>query len=190
MTRRFLTSITLALATSFLIGPALTAQRNSKDGAGLTVPFSTTGVNNGGTADIAGTFTITRFANQGGTLVAIGTLAATATDATTASTRSIITEMTLPVTSITSGDSAAPAAVITQAVSCGILHLELGPLDLDVLGLVVHLDKVVLDVSAEPGAGNLLGNLLCSIANLLNSGPLAQILNQLVGLLNQLIAAL
>jgi hypothetical protein len=189
MTRRFLTSITLALAASILIGPALTAQKNSKDGAGLTVPFSTTGVNNGGTADITGTLTITRFANEGGKLVAIGTLAATATDAT-AGSRSVITEVTLPVTSITSGDNAAPSAVITQAVACGILHLELGPLDLNLLGLVVHLNQVVLDVSAQPGAGNLLGNLLCSIANLLNSGPLAQILNQLVGLLNQLIAAL
>jgi len=188
MTRRFLTSITLALVASILIGPALTAQRNSKDGAGLTVPFSTTGVNNGGTADIAGTFTITRFANQSGKLVAIGTLAATATDTT--GSRSVVTEMTLPVTNITSGDSAAPSAVITQAVACGILHLELGPLDLDVLGLVVHLNQVVLDISAQPGAGNLLGNLLCDIANLLNGGPLAQILNQLVGLLNQLIAAL
>jgi len=49
----------------------------------------------------------------------------------------------------------------------------------------------VLDISAEPGSGNLLGNLLCSIANLLNGGsPLTQVLNQLVGLLNQLIAAL
>lgn len=189
MTRRFLTAMTIALATSILIGPALTAQKNSKDGAGLTVPFSTTGVNNGGTADITGTFTITRFANQSGKLVAIGTLAATATDP--AGSRSVITEVTLPVTKITSGDSAAPSAVITPAVACGILHLELGPLDLDLLGLVVHLNQVVLDVSAQPGSGNLLGNLLCAVANLLNGGsPLAQILDQLVGLLNQIIAAL
>ena len=189
MTRRFLTSMTLALAASIFIGPALTAQRNSKDGAGLTVPFHTTGVNNGGTSDITGTFTITRFANQSGQLVAIGTVAATAVDTTGA--RSVITELALPVTKITSGDTAAPAGVIVQQVACGILHLELGPLDLDLLGLVVHLDQVVLDVSAEPGSGNLLGNLLCSIAGLLNGGsPLAHILNQLVGLLNDLIAAL
>jgi hypothetical protein len=84
-----------------------------------------------------------------------------------------------------------PRRVIVQQVACGILHLELGPLDLDLLGLVVHLDQVVLDISAEPGAGNLLGNLLCAIAGLLDGGsPLTQILNQLVNLLNQLIAAL
>src|SRR3712207_96141 len=31
-------------------------------------------------------------------------------------------------------------------ITCDILHLELGPLDLDLLGLVVHLDRIVLDI--------------------------------------------
>jgi hypothetical protein len=142
----------------------------------------------GNPADITGTFTINRFAAQDGGLVAIGTIAATAVSA--AGPRTVITELTLPVGDITGGE-APPEGVIVQQVACGILHLDLGPLDLDLLGLVVHLDRVVLDVTAVPGAGNLLGNLLCAIANLLNGGsPLAQILNQLVSLLNQLIAAL
>jgi hypothetical protein len=70
--------------------------------------------------------------------------------------------------------------------SCTILHLELGPLDLNVLGLMVHLDRVVLDITAVPGAGNLLGNLLCAIAGLLDSGPLSAILEDLTDLLNNL----
>jgi hypothetical protein len=192
MTRRFLAAITFAALASTLIGAPVAAQRNSKDGAGLTIPFSTAGSNNGGTADVTGTFTITRFANQAGQLVAIGTVAATAENAAAAGggVRTVITELTVPVTSITGGEDT-PDGVILQQVACGILHLELGPLDLDVLGLVVHLDQVVLDITAEPGSGNLLGNLLCAIAGLLDGGsPLAQILNQLVGLLNQLIAAL
>ena len=49
-------------------------------------------------------------------------------------------------------------------------QLTLGPLDLNLLGLMVHLDQVVLDITAQSGAGNLLGNLLCSVANLLNGG--------------------
>jgi hypothetical protein len=57
-----------------------------------------------------------------------------------------------------------------QATSCDILKLRLGPLDLDLLGLVVHLDRIVLDITAEPGPGNLLGNLLCAIAGLLDEG--------------------
>ena len=54
--------------------------------------------------------------------------------------------------------------------SCDILRLRLGPLDLDLLGLVVHLDRIVLDITAEPGPGNLLGNLLCAIAGILDQG--------------------
>ena len=76
--------------------------------------------------------------------------------------------------------------VTFNGASCDILHLELGPLDLDLLGLVVHLDKIVLDIDAEP-AGGLLGSLLCAIANLLDiNGPLADIVN----LLNQILALL
>ena len=52
--------------------------------------------------------------------------------------------------------------------SCDILRLRLGPLDLDLLGLQVHLDRIVLDITAQAGPGNLLGNLLCVIAGLLD----------------------
>jgi hypothetical protein len=80
----------------------------------------------------------------------------------------------------------AAAAVIT----CNILNLVLGPLDLNLLGLEIHLDTVVLDIVANP-AGGLLGQLLCAIANLLNGGlgsiggllGLAALLNALLGAL-------
>jgi hypothetical protein len=73
---------------------------------------------------------------------------------------------------------------------CHILHLVLGPLDLDLLGLRVHLDKIVLDIVAATGAGNLLGNLLCAITGLLDGGPLAGLLAQLNDLLGQILDAL
>ena len=86
----------------------------------------------------------------------------------------------------------AAAAPLAAAVptSCPVLHLELGPLDLNLLGLVVHLDKVVLDITAVPGAGNLLGNLLCAVAGLLDGTPLAGLLGQLSNLLTQIFAIL
>ena len=60
--------------------------------------------------------------------------------------------------------------------SCGILNLVLGPLHLDLLGLVVDLNQVVLDITAVTGAGNLLGNLLCAVVGLLDiPGALAAI---------------
>jgi hypothetical protein len=55
---------------------------------------------------------------------------------------------------------------------------------LDILGLQVDLSRVILDITAQSGAGNLLGNLLCGVANLLNNpGGLATLLNQILALL-------
>ena len=68
-----------------------------------------------------------------------------------------------------------------------ILHLELGPLDLDLLGLRVQLNQVVLAVDAIPEPGNLLGNLLSAVAHLLDGVDLGALLE---GLLDNLIAAL
>lgn len=76
-----------------------------------------------------------------------------------------------------------------RRVVCDILHLVLGPLDLDLLGLRVHLDRVVLDIVAATGAGNLLGNLLCAITGLLDGG-LEGALGRLVNLLNRVLGVL
>lgn len=80
----------------------------------------------------------------------------------------------------------AVTAVAPAARTCGILNLVLGPLDLDLLGLQVHLDRVVLNIVAQTGAGNLLGNLLCAVAGLLDGG-LGGALGQLTTLLNRIL---
>jgi hypothetical protein len=156
------------------------AQTGQAAPAGLSFPLNATGT--AGMFD--GTLRITSFAVQNNALVASGIVTGTMVNGSGVRT-SVARTVTIPVVTSTAG--ATKAATAAAATSCGILHLELGPLDLDLLGLVVHLDKVVLDLSAAPGAGNLLGNLLCSVANLLNvSGSLTQIAN----LLNQILALL
>ena len=71
--------------------------------------------------------------------------------------------------------------------ACGVLKLVLGPLRLRLLGLAVHLKRVHLTISAIRGAGQLLGNLLCTITGLLNSGGslarIAALLNQVLALI-------
>ena len=82
-----------------------------------------------------------------------------------------------------------PVSIPVSQISatCDILELTLGPLDLDLLGLVVHLDVVHLEIDAEQGPGNLLGNLLCAVAGLLDSqtsaSGLARLLNQILRVL-------
>ena len=98
------------------------------------------------------------------------------------------------------GAITAPSAVSgvsgTQAGACDILNLAVGPLDLNLLGLNVHLDDcddgpVTVDITAQPGAGKLLGNLLCGVAGLLDnpSNPTASanLLSRVTGLIGGLL---
>ena len=82
----------------------------------------------------------------------------------------------------------APIQNLTANGSCTILTLDLGPLHLDLLGLVVDLAPVNLDVTAVPGAGNLLGNLLCAVAGLFDGSGGA--LGGISALLNRLLSGL
>jgi hypothetical protein len=116
-----------------------------------------------------GSFTVNRFVSTTTGIVAVGTLTGVLTDpAGVPST--IVRTVLLPVQ-------------IAQA-TCQILHLDIGPISLDLLGLNVDLSRIVLDITAESGAGKLLGNLLCAIAGLLDDpSGLARLLNSLLGAL-------
>ena len=84
-------------------------------------------------------------------------------------------------------------AILTLPVAipshvCTILTLNLGPLHLDLLGLVIDLSPVTLVITAVPGPGHLLGNLLCGIDHLLDGGgslaTVAKLLNEVLLLLH------
>jgi hypothetical protein len=185
MQKRVTTWTILAAFFMTMALPSAVAEAQPKKNSNpLAVPIAGTVDGVAGTLD--GTFAISRFARSGDQLIAIGTLTATVSDATGAVLRTIVTPLATPVTA-SAVSPPASASEITIAATCPILHLELGPLDLDLLGLVVHLDQVVLDITAQSGAGNLLGNLLCAITGLLDPvGPLGQLVN----LLNQLLDVL
>ena len=114
------------------------------------------------------TLDITSFAVKKGGVVANGVLKGTVNG------QQVTQNVTLPVT--------------PGQHSCQILKLDLGPLNLDILGLQVALSAVHLEVNAQPGSGNLLGNLLCDIAHLLDGNGNA--FGRLAGLLNDLLKAL
>jgi hypothetical protein len=122
-------------------------------------------------ATVSGAMLIDSFTRSGDQLLANGTLAGQ--------------PLSLPVNLAGSqvGGAAAPGELAAAQV-CQILNLDLGPLDLNLLGLRIQLSRVLLNITAVPGPGNLLGNLLCAIAGLLNPpSPLAQLLDLLNNLL-------
>jgi len=176
-------SVLVALTTALVVTPAATASAQNKNTNRLVVPITGTAA---GVGAVAGNLAISRFEIQDGRLMAVGALTATVTDATGNVIRTIVTQVAMPVNN--AGGGAAQAAIGAAAIgSCDILNLVLGPLHLDLLGLVIDLNQVVLNITGQTGAGNLLGNLLCSITGLLDAGSLGQ---QLVNLLNQLIGVL
>ena len=132
----------------------------------------------------AGTLTIKRFVGSAGQIRAEGVL----TFAT--ATQSFVTPVSVPV-SATGGT----AGVTIQQAVCEVLELTLGPLDLELAGLNVHLDTVHLVITADPSEGllgQLLAGLLCGgtggggLGGLL--GDIAANLQAIVNILNQIIA--
>lgn len=182
MRSKFLALGLICIVSLFVFSTVAVAQgQNASAKSALAIPVtgsftpsSTSGtLSSLGTGTFAGTFNIQQFVNQNGNLAAVGTLIGTLTNAAGQVTNIVLNNVT--------------AAVTAANGSCSILSLTLGPLHLDLLGLVIDLNQINLNITAVPGAGNLLGNLLCDVANLLNPGGA---LTQITDLLNQILGAL
>jgi hypothetical protein len=166
------------VACALLLGgtAATASAQDATTPVAQTVPV--TGQAKNGKA-FSGTYTIKKFVQRGGKAWAVGTLRGK-----------------LKNRSVTRRGVQMPAAVVAPAQSsqvpvptpgaCQVLNLVLGPINLNLLGLRVATNQIRLLVEAVPGAGNLLGNLLCAVTNLLNPAantPLAQLVQGLNALL-------
>lgn len=182
MSRRLMASFaaTVLLATT---GSALAQGRTTAPvanasitpSAGFTLPIVTALP---GVGEFSGMLRITRFAAVGNSLFATGLLSGTLVD-DIGHLSSTIKSVSIPVPLPLLGSSA--PGVKTAGV-CSVLNLATGPIDLNVLGLQLHLNEVALDLSADNGS--LLGALICTITGLLGgAGSAAEIatnLNQLL----------
>jgi hypothetical protein len=183
----------IAALTFGTVGSLPIAAKDQAASALLQVPVSGT-ASNGGT--FQGTATITGFSVDGQNVVAVGTISGIVNG-----TQSIISVFSAPISQPTATAAAvaappaaasapAPTAAPTAAApaaTCQILNLGLGPLKLNVLGLVISIpNPIVLNIAAVPGAGTDLGGLLCSVANGGQPQQVADQLNQILGVLNGL----
>jgi hypothetical protein len=127
----------------------------------------------------AGAVTVTEFAvSAAGQLLLTGNVVGTATDPSTGAA-----------TEVQQAFQAVPAALggANEAGVCDILFLDIQPISLDLLGLQLDLSQIQLDLDAAPGAGRLVGNLLCAVTGLLDGFAIAPLL---VGILQSIIDAL
>lgn len=163
----------LSFAGAGVASAAPSAQAAAPPVAALATPITGT-TDNGGA--FAGSFTPLKFSTQNGNVLATGVLTGAVTDSSGATVGSVTRTVSMPVT--------------VAAATCQVLNLVLGPLHLDLLGLVVDLNQVHLVITAVQAAGNLLGNLLCAVVHLLDGTPtaggLAALLNSILPLLGQL----
>jgi hypothetical protein len=162
----------LALAAScalLLAGPLASAQaQKPRPLSAIASALPVKGEAIDGVGTFEGRYKIRRFGLDGGGLVAVGRLTGVLDlGATTQRVRQ--NGVVMPV-AVSQGSGAGAAQVST----CRILTLTLGPLDLNLLGLRVQLNRINLRITGERGPGNLLGNLLCSLAGLLDPQPAAR----------------
>jgi hypothetical protein len=151
-----------------------------------------TGTAQGG-KQFTGRYTIDRFIARGGKLFAVGTVTGKVGN------RPVRKENVRMPATLANASAIGKAAQATPPLplpplppgnACSILALDLGPINLNLLGLVVRTNQIQLRIDAVQGAGNLLGNLLCGITGILDPtavantpvAQLAQILNALLAL--------
>lgn len=174
--RLFALAMLLSVTSLFsvmVLSPTGAHAQSAAGTTGLNIPVSASNT----AGSFLGNLNITSFANQNGQLVALGTLTGTVTNALTGVTTAVNQVVAVPVTALSNPPG-----------SCTILDLTLGPINLNLLGLVVQTNTIHLTITAQQGPGNLLGNLLCTVANLLNGNAsltaVANILNNLLGSLH------
>jgi hypothetical protein len=184
---RVFASVALAITMALLPVTASVARAEPGGRGTLAVPISGTATAADGTTQaVTGTFTVQRFSRSHGQIFAEGTVVGTiASSVAGTAARTFVTQISLPL-QLPSAPTMVTSGAVTALASCDILNLVLGPLDLNLLGLTVHLNQVILNIVAVTGAGNLLGNLLCAITGLLDGSSLGN----LTALLNGLLALL
>ena len=177
--RMVLAAAVAALAVMLIGGAGPAAAQTSTTPLTKTVKMTGTAKNG---KKFKGTYTIKRFTHRGSKLYAVGTL-----------------KGRLKGRRVTKNNVRVPASLARPASAaqipptpnaCQILNLTLQPIDLNLLGLRLRTSRIDLRLEGVPGAGNLLGNLLCGITGILDPQAatpatpslLTQVLNALLAL--------
>ena len=156
MSRKYLALVT---ALAALVALSFAASATSSAGAVQSQQAAAKGSTTTQVGTMTVRFTVNRFVKRGKRLYAVGStitqFTPTADKAATYPTKTVRKAFTARVVKMRHLSSAKRI--------CPILNLTLGPLDLNLLGLMVHLDQVHLTITADSNGG-LLGQLLCGLS--------------------------
>jgi hypothetical protein len=199
MKRLRVTISTLMTIALVLSSTAAGAQQRPAASRQVSVPIA--GMGSDGSR-FTGTVTVQRFEERAGQVFAIGVVSGSLSGAagpigTAVNVPAAFLVQVGPGLSARAGrDRVNPASLSTpnrggrlmlvQQATCGVLHLELGAINLNLLGVVVTTTPVTIDISGDTAGP--LGALVCEILNTLQSVVgLVGLLNQLLGLLTGLL---
>ena len=161
------------------LGPAMAKPKD--DTGSLTLPLVATSVTG---AKFAGTFTVNRFVAQGGAVFAEGIVTGTVSNGSGLAVGSVLQgAVLLPVTGNWHPVASLPGDDIILAQStCGVLHLDLGAVNLNLLGVAFTTTPITIDLSGDSSGP--LGTLVCAVLGLVGTvANLVNLLNQILGTL-------
>jgi hypothetical protein len=162
----FALAVFISFGTAVVAPHPVMAQQFSTASTARLISVPVTGSGGGGT--FAGTFRLQQFAPNQGQIVANGLISGMMT-AANGTTTSVAQTVSVPVQAPTP--------------SCQLVHLDLGPLNLNVLAVQVSVNPIAVDIAPQLGS-TALNSLLCSTAGVANNptdfaNTLNQILNSL-----------
>jgi hypothetical protein len=186
------------MTIAFVLPPTVSTAQPSTVRKALVLPISGAGADG---VTFEGTVAVQRFVQRDGEVFAIGAVSGSLSGPAGPIGTSLYLPVAFPV-EVGPGPVAradhgfiAPASstpdygarlILAQAETCGVLHLELGAVNLNLLGAVVMTTPVTIDINGD--AGGPLGALVCAILN--NVTGLVNLLNSLLGLVTGLLGGL
>lgn len=154
MDRRTVLTTMAGLGSSLVLAPGPWGLAHAQGGGGQRLAAPITGQllteTGASIGTVVGTVTIGPCTTQQGELVAQGHIAGKVIDGVGKVRQSLVTSVRLPV-------------AVTQA-TCDMVELTFGPLHLEHAGRRIHLNPVVVPITAEP-SGGIVGQLLCDLAS-------------------------
>ena len=191
-TTRTVSAVALALALGACSDAPTTAPASTSNNTLAPVPATMARQATPAPAAVLNSVPLTSAGSTVGSFTGTATLQSVST-----SGNQLVGNVLLNGTAVVNGVTTAVSQVVTAplaATNCPVLLLDVGAIHLNLLGLDVSLAAIHLDITAVPGAGNLLGNLLCTVTHLLDSpgagGGLSNAISNLLNTINGLLSGL
>jgi len=159
--------------------------------ARVRLPIAGTAIGHGKDT-FTGTLSIERFAVRGDKIVAVGMVTGRVLDKSgNARGTAVVGQVEVPVQVGSAPSAAASSRMAVAQASCDVLHLDLGAINLNLLGVQFVTTPITLDLTATSDAGGVLGQLICTALETVgNVVDLVGVLNSILSLLTGLLGGL